>query len=149
MFSEPRCVLVENWVSFRFVHGIYIFKWENIAAFLWKCVYLGGLKNKTLNFPRHLSAKYFLRLFLHNLGVLNFIFGVIHLQMSETKNSRQNHTSFIFLLHIIARFLVSVWFRVNNFMSHVFWSKWPLFDLQVQNGYRQHTLESCFHSCQL
>ena len=41
-----------------------------------KCVYLGGLKYKTLNFARHLSANYFLRLFLHNLGVLNSIMSV-------------------------------------------------------------------------
>ena len=38
-------------------------------------MYLGGLKYKTLNFARHLSANYFLSLFLHfgftNLGVLN------------------------------------------------------------------------------
>ena len=34
-------------------------------------MYLDGLKYKILNFDRHLSANYFLRLFLHNLGVLN------------------------------------------------------------------------------
>ena len=34
-------------------------------------MYLGGLKYKTLNFARHLSANFFLRLFSNNLGVLN------------------------------------------------------------------------------
>ena len=29
------------------------------------------------------------------------------------------------------------------------WSKWPIFDLQVQNGYRQHTNKSCFYAREL
>ena len=50
----------------------YIFLNERILQpFLRKCVYIDGLKYKTWNFARHLSANYFLRLFLHNLGVLN------------------------------------------------------------------------------
>ena len=38
----------------------------------------------------------------------------------QNKNGRQNHICSIFLLHIIAWFLVSAWFRVDTFMSHVF-----------------------------
>ena len=43
------------------------------------------------------------------------------------------------LLHILAKlpaqFLVSAWFWVDKFMSHVFRSEWPIFDLRIQNGY--------------
>ena len=59
-------------------------------------------------------------------------------------------TSFsIFLLQIIARFVVSSWFCVDKFMSHVFRSKWPLFDIQTQNGYRQQTNKSVFYAREL
>ena len=49
-----------------------------------------------------------------------------------------------FLLHIIAWFLVSAWFWVDN-QQYVFRSKWPMFDSQVQNGYHQHTNKSGMH----
>ena len=34
-------------------------------------------------------------------------------------------------------------------MSHVFRSRWPLFDLQIQNGYHQQTNKSVFYAREL
>ena len=34
-------------------------------------------------------------------------------------------------------------------MSHVFRSKCPIFDLEIQNGYRQHRNKSDFYACEL
>ena len=53
-------------------------------------MYLGGLKYKTLNFARHLSANYFLRLFLHNPGVLNSNMSVNILYLSYRCHSPSN-----------------------------------------------------------
>ena len=34
-------------------------------------------------------------------------------------------------------------------MSHVFRSKSPIFDLKIQNSYRQHTNKNDFYACEL
>ena len=70
-------------------------------------------------------------MFLHNLGVLNSIFGDILLQISETEIGRQNVKKppgriFYDLSHMKSQFMVSVF-------SSIFGKKINLIDFQMQD----------------
>ena len=69
-------------------------------SLFWKCVYLDWVEKNPIE--------------------VCSTFGVIHLQISKTKNGRQDQICYIFLLQIFARFLFSAWLRVDKLMSHIF-----------------------------
>ena len=68
------------------------------------CIY-PGLKYKTLNFARHLSADFFIACFFHNLGVRSNLSDNILSVVSFTLNKQNNkwppklHLFYIFVEH--------------------------------------------------
>ena len=100
--------------------------------------------------------RYLKKLFVFSLGwnrkhlplidifVLNFlpicfyiIFDVLHSNLFVVLRLQISKTFFFQFLHINAQFLVSAWSAVDIFISNVFRSKWPIFDLHIKHGYRQ------------
>ena len=79
-----------------------------------------------------------MHLFLHISGALNAnqSDNVLYIVSSTFKFDKQKMAA----KTINARFHVSAWFGVDKFLSHVFRSNWPFFDLQIENGYRENKI---------
>ena len=127
-----------------------LFLWKIILQLFEKmCVFI--LRWNLKHWAWYLSVQLCIHLLVHNLGVLkaNLTSTILHLMSFNFKVAKQKVTSKITSFFKIfgarnTKFLFCAWFRVEKCIHFSFRSKWPIFDLQIQNGYRQHTNGSLF-----